>query len=94
MSSKWAQPPLPPVLQLSVKRCASTPLSLISYTSSSWHSSPMEEDVSFPLSASIGEPVLSDYSVHKLSGHKESSGDDLVVNTAIMATPWKLRTGG
>ncbi len=44
----------------------------------------MEED-SNPLSASIGEPLLSDYIVHELPGHEESSAGDLVVNTALLA---------
>ena len=45
------------------------------------------EDISVdPLSAPVGEPLLSDYSVHELPGHEESLGSEPLLDAALLGT--------
>ena len=68
---------LPPV-----KRRALTPSSSCSSRAGTPETG--SESVETPLSASVGEPLCSDYRVFELPGEKESSGD-VVINTALVA---------
>ena len=64
---------------------APTTQSQHSPSSSFQSSTPMPEDIdNEPLSAAIGEPLLSDYSVHVLPG-EHVSADEIIVNTSLMS---------
>ena len=44
------------------------------------------EDISVdPLSVPVGEPLLSDYTVHELPGHEESSGTEPLLDAALLS---------
>ena len=75
-----------------MKRRAITPILLVSSSCSSRAGTPESSDsTDDPLSASVGEPLLSDYSVHELPGEGESSRD-AVINAALLARIEVLET--
>ena len=70
---------LPPL-----KRAYRTGSSTDSSESAQPHSS--MEDISVdPLSVPVGEPLLSDYTVHELPGREASSGTEALLDAALLA---------